>query len=177
MRPGDKEVEIKHEEIPGYLPAMTMPFEVRDTNELAGLEVGDAVSFRMIVTDTEGWIEAIRKIAAPATNALPTTGPFRLVRDVEPLNIGDPLPEYHFTNQLGQAVSTSQFKGKAVAITFLFTRCPFPTFCPLMANQFAEAQEKLKAADGPAAFICVGETCSLPVTLPASVAEAVMTLH
>src|SRR5215471_18781644 len=55
LEPGSKEIKIKHEEIPGYMPAMTMPFEVRTTNELAGLAPGDAVSFRMIVTDTDGW--------------------------------------------------------------------------------------------------------------------------
>src|SRR5712672_2996844 len=53
----DKTVMIKHEEIPGYMPAMTMPFEVKTTNELAGLAPGDSVGFRMVVTDTEGWIE------------------------------------------------------------------------------------------------------------------------
>src|SRR5439155_647896 len=74
-KPEEKSVEIKHEEIPGYMPAMTMPFDVKDTNELAGLGPGDAISFRMIVTDTEGWIEQIRKTAAPATNSPLTTGP------------------------------------------------------------------------------------------------------
>jgi protein SCO1/2 len=72
------------------------------------------------------------------------------VKDVEPLDIGDPVPEYHFTNQLGQPISTSQFKGKALAINFLFTRCPFPTFCPLTANNFAETQRKLLSlTNGP----------------------------
>jgi protein SCO1/2 len=66
------------------------------------------------------------------------------VRDVEPLNIGDPLPDYTFTNELGQAVSLAQFKGQALAITFIFTRCPFPTFCPQMSRYFRETQEKLK---------------------------------
>src|ERR1044071_1093230 len=64
---------------------------------------------------------------------------------VQPLGLGELLPEYHFTNQLGQPFSTAQFKGRALAITFLFTRCPFPTFCPRMVNQFAEAQQKLLA--------------------------------
>jgi protein SCO1/2 len=145
VRPKEKAVEIKHEEIPGYMPAMTMPFDVRDTNELAGLEPGDSVAFRMIVTDTEGWIDRIRKLGPPSTNGPPTTGNFRLVRDVEPLNIGDRLPEYQFTNQFGQAFSTAGFKGRALAITFLFTRCPFPAFCPLMANDFSETQQKLTA--------------------------------
>jgi protein SCO1/2 len=55
------------------------------------------------------------------------------------------MPEYHFTNQLGQAVSLSQFRGQALAITFIFTRCPFPTFCPLVSRNFEEVQKKLLA--------------------------------
>lgn len=145
LQPAEKSVRIKHEEIPGYMAAMTMPFDVRDTNELAGLEAGDTVSFRMMVTDTDGWIDQITRLNVTRSNILPTTGPFRFVRDVDPLNIGDPLPEYHFTNQLGQAVSLSQFRGQALAITFIFTRCPFPTFCPLMAGNFEKVQQQLLA--------------------------------
>lgn len=145
LTPEEKTVRIKHEEIPGYMDAMTMPFEVRDTNELAGLEAGDPVAFRMWVTDDDGWIDQIRKLPRPTTNTLSTTGQFRFVRDVEPLNVGDALPEYRFTNQLGQAVSTAQFRGRALAITFVFTRCPFPTFCPRTMGNFAETQRKLLA--------------------------------
>jgi protein SCO1/2 len=152
VRPGQKEVEIRHEEVPDFMPTMTMPFEVKNTNELTGLAAGDSVSFRMVVTDTDGWIEQIRKLSstagttnAAATNQLPANGQYRFVRDVEPLNPGDPLPDYHFTNQFGQRITTSQFKGQALAITFLFTRCRFPTFCPLTANNFAEAQKRLLA--------------------------------
>jgi protein SCO1/2 len=70
------------------------------------------------------------------------------VPDVEPLELGDPLPQYYFTNQFDLAITTTQFKGQALAITFLFTRCPFPTFCPKMANQFGEAQQKLLSLSG-----------------------------
>jgi protein SCO1 len=150
VNPADKSVRIKHEEVPGYMPAMTMPFDVKDTNELAGIEPGDPVSFRLLVTDTEGWIDRIRTLG-PKTNDLPTTGQFRLVREVEPLSPGDVLPEYQFTNQLGQAFSTGQFKGQALAIEFLFTRCPFPTFCPFMANNFEQTQKRLLTlTNGPA---------------------------
>lgn len=150
LGPEEKAVRIKHEEIPGYMAAMTMPFEVRDTNELAGLEAGDHVTFRMLVTDDDGWIDQVRKLPRPTTNTLPTTGQFRLVREVEPLNVGDELPEYRFTNQLGQAISTSQFRGQALAITFIFTRCPFPTFCPRTMSHFADAQRQLFANAGGA---------------------------
>jgi protein SCO1/2 len=140
--PAEKQVRIKHDAIPGYMSAMTMPFDVKDTNELTGLQPGDPVSFRVVVANNFGWIDQIRKIGAQSNVPL-TTGAFRLVRDVEPLNEGDLLPDYHFTNQLGQAVSTAQFKGQALAITFLFTRCPFPQYCPLLANNFAATQKKL----------------------------------
>jgi protein SCO1/2 len=160
VKPESKEIEVKHEEIPGYMPAMTMPFDVKTTNELAGLAPGDAVSFRMIVTDTEGWIDQIKKIGSAPTNnpataanplaGQPAEGKIRIVRDVEPLSIGDPLPEYAFTNQFGQRITTSQFKGQALAITFIFTRCPFPNFCPFTARNFAVAQQTLSArTSGP----------------------------
>jgi protein SCO1/2 len=148
LKPGEKSVEIKHEAIPGYMPAMTMPFDVKDTNELAGLAPGESVIFRLTVTDMEGWIDQIRKTGAAATNSLPTNAPVRLARDVEPLQVGDPLPEYHFVNQFGHAISTKHYNGQALAITFLFTRCPFPTFCPRMANNFQEVQQKLLAIPG-----------------------------
>ena len=56
LSPSGKTVRIRHEEIPDYMPAMTMPFDVRNTNELAGLAAGDAVIFQMKVTETgPGW--------------------------------------------------------------------------------------------------------------------------
>jgi protein SCO1/2 len=151
LEPEENTVRIKHEEIPGYMAAMTMAFEVRDTNELAGLEAGDHVAFRMLVTEDDGWIDQVRKLPRPTTNTLPATGQFRFVRDVEALNVGAALPEYRFTNQLGRVISTSQFRGRALAITFIFTRCPFPTFCPRTMEHFAATQRELLAlANGPA---------------------------
>ena len=143
VKAAEKTVKIRHEEIPGYMAAMTMPFEVKDANELSELEAGDSVSFRMIVTDRDAWIDQIRRLGAARDTNLPTAGPFRLVREVEPLKIGDPLPEYHFTNELGQAVRLSQFRGKALAITFIYTRCPYPTFCPRTASNFEATQQQL----------------------------------
>ena len=144
MKPEEKIVRIRHEEIPGYMAAMTMPFEVKDTNELAGVNAGDTVTFRMLVTETDGWIDQIKKVEVdPTASPLPANAPFRIVRDVEPLEVGDALPEYQFTNQLGQTVSLSQFRGQALAFTFIFTRCPFPTFCPLMSNNLQAVQDAL----------------------------------
>src|SRR5271154_6808099 len=63
VKPDEKSVVIQHEAVPGYMPAMTMPFDVRDTNELRGVQPGDVVSFRMTVTDSQGWIDHILRVA------------------------------------------------------------------------------------------------------------------
>jgi protein SCO1/2 len=141
-----KTVEIRHEAITNYMPAMVMPFEAKEPKELVGLKAGDEVKFRMTVTDSDVWIDQIQKLSVGNPNQLPSkAGVFHFSRDVEPLQIGDKLPEYHFTNELGQAVSTGQFKREAVAITFIFTRCPLPNFCPKMSSNFQEVQNKLLA--------------------------------
>ena len=143
LKPDGKTVVIKHEAVTNYMPAMIMPFEVKNTNELQGVSAGDEVAFRMLVTEKEGWIEGIQvlKHKAPAP---PVRQETRVVRNVEPLAVGDAIPNYPFTNQLGKAVSLADFKGQAVAFTFIFTRCPFPNFCPRMSSHFREVQDALK---------------------------------
>src|ERR1041385_6315201 len=115
LPPDGKSIEIRHEQIPNFMPAMTMPFDVKNAKEIAGLKVNDSVTFRLSVTDKDSWIDQIRKVEPKSLTDLPTTNGFRFVHDVDPLQVGDPLPEYHFTNQLGHAISTSQFKGQAIA--------------------------------------------------------------
>jgi len=149
--PDRKQVKIEHEKIPGYMEAMTMPFDVKDAKELTGLQPGDKVAFRMVVTEKDGWIEHIKKTGTttPILAAAPEN--FRQVREVDPLKVGDLMPDYHFTNELGQAVNLSDFKGQALALTFIFTRCPFPTFCPRMSDHFEQVQKTLKLmTNGPA---------------------------
>jgi protein SCO1 len=143
LRPARKEIEIKHDAIPGYMPAMTMPFDVKDTNELTGLQLEQPVVFRLTVTDTDGWVDKIRQLTPPPQVVASNANTGRPIPAVEPLQLGALLPEYHLTNELGSSVTTTQFKGQALAMTFLFTRCPFPTFCPRLANDFGEAEQKL----------------------------------
>jgi len=148
--PERKKVKIAHEEITNYMEAMTMMLDVREARELVGLQAGDTVSFRMLVTDDDGWIDQLKKIEGPRTPLPPEPATFRRVREVEPLAVGDKLPEYTFTNSLGRVLRLSEFQGRALGITFIFTRCPFPTFCPRLSSNFSETAQKLKAmANGP----------------------------
>lgn len=145
--PERNQVRIAHERIPGYMEAMTMIFEVKDTNELAGIEARDIVSFRMVVTADDGWIENVKKIgqAPPRTNPAPAAETTRIVKDVAELAVGDRLPNYTLTNQFGQTIHTDDYRGRALAFTFIFTRCPFPVYCPRMSTNFSQTLQQLKS--------------------------------
>jgi protein SCO1/2 len=139
IKPADHRVIIRHDEITNYMVAMTMPFTVRDTNELSGFSAGDRVSFSLMVTEEDSWIEQLTntgRIAETTSPAL-TNAPIVLSNQV-------PLLDYKFTNELGRTVSFNDFKGRAVAFTFFFTRCPLPEYCPRLMKNFAGATEKLR---------------------------------
>ena len=142
---------IAHEDSPGYMEAMTMLLDVKRTNELRGLSPGDAIRFRMLVTDTDGWIDRVQKIGTNAPMAVApniTNAALTATAQVDELEPGAVLPDCTLTNQLGKAIRLSEFKGRALAFTFIFTRCPFPTFCPRMNNNLGSVQRELAAAAG-----------------------------
>jgi protein SCO1/2 len=143
--------KIAHEKIPGYMDAMTMKLEVKNTNELTGIKVGDQITFDMVVTSDDGWIENLKRTGVRDETITPTNEVrnFRRVRDVDPLSVGDVMPDYPFVNENGKDLRLSDYKGNAIAITFMFTRCPFPTFCPRMSSNFEKAAEQLAQPGGP----------------------------
>lgn len=152
VEPAGTSVTIQHEEIKGFMMAMTMPFNVRDTNELAGVQPGDTVDFRLNVARLESWIDQVAKSVAPGasseTNAPQERPPVRVARSVPELNVGDAMPDYAFTNELGQAIRLDQFRGRALVFTFIFTRCPIPDFCPRMSKNFADTYKRLTTTTG-----------------------------
>ncbi len=148
LKPDGRTVVIRHDEITNYMEAMTMPFRVRDTNELSGLRAGDEVAFRLLVTDDESWIDRVTRIGRAGlseTNSIASTpvrtnepGVFQLIN----------IPDFALTNEFGHPISLQQFKGRALAMTFFFTRCPIPEYCPRLTKNFRGAIEKLKAMPG-----------------------------
>ncbi len=138
---GGHKAVIAHEPIPGYMEAMTMEFDAPEARDLAGLEPGDTIAFRLSVTDKHGWIDHVRRtghvaFAPPAASeAAPA------------LDSGAMLPECSLVDERGLRIRLADFRGGALAITFIYTRCPFPDFCPLMSDRFREVQRAL-AAEG-----------------------------
>jgi protein SCO1/2 len=134
-----KTIVIKHEAITNYMAAMTMPFKVKQPKELEGIARGYQVTFRLNVTEEESWIDRVRKIGVVA---MPAPEPASKTITNRPPN---PLLSYNFTNELGQPMSLGSFKGQALGITFFFTRCPLPDFCPRLSKNFEQAGERLLA--------------------------------
>lgn len=131
---------IKHEKISGYMDAMTMDFSVKNTNELDQLSPGDGITFTLIVSGDDDWIENLQRTGQ--TGAVAATG----WSVVEPeLEIGDPLPDAEFTSETGRPIRFTDFRGRAVAFTFFFTSCPLPEYCPRMNRNFSEARKILLA--------------------------------
>jgi len=150
LRDGGSNVLIRHDAIPGYMMAMTMPFTVRDPREMARVQPGDQVTFRLLVTDDESWIDTVKRIGMADPAPAFTYEQSRIVRDVEPLEIGQMMPDYPFISELGAPVKLSDYRGKAVGLTFIFTRCPLPDFCPRMLKNFTAVAEQMAGqAGGP----------------------------
>lgn len=141
MYPGEPRVQIAHDHIPGYMEPMTMDFEAKTPTALLGLQPGDRVRFNLIVTREKGWIENVQRIGKAARKVPPTLA--KPAMWAPPLKVGEVVPDVSFTNEVGHAVRLSDYRGQALAITFIFTRCPFPDYCPRMSRQLGKVHESL----------------------------------
>jgi protein SCO1/2 len=139
-RAGGK-VTVKHEAVPGYMEGMTMPFAVSETKILDDLKPGDTIEAKLLVGDRSSHLEGIvvsRPAGTTAVETIPAQGPYG--------KPGDPVPVNPLVDQEGKGFSLADLKGEAVGVTFIFTRCPLPDFCPRMNLNFSEV-ERLLAAD------------------------------
>jgi len=138
-----RRIIIDHEEIPNYMMAMTMPFKVKDTTILYRVQPGDTVQGTLAVSRSESWIEKLAvvskgEIAEPSSAVADSI--FRRV-----YKVGETMPDFSFVNQEGRRVRLSDYRGKVVAMTFIYTRCPLPDFCIRMSDHFARVQKSLSA--------------------------------
>jgi protein SCO1/2 len=138
----NRKITIDHEEIPGFMPAMTMPFVVleKDAALLDIVSPGDQVTARLVVPDTRYWIENL--VVVKKGTADPNASPRPSAHGLHP---GEALPDVALVNQAGKTVRLSDYRGRALALTFIFTRCPMPDFCPLMMKNFAAVEASLVA--------------------------------
>jgi protein SCO1/2 len=165
------QVLLKHGEVTGYMDAMTMPFQVADRASILERRPGDLVTATLVVEPTRAFLEDVVKTG---TAPLPDSAAARPVAEgVHVLAPGDAVPTIALTNQAGQPASLADWKGAAGVVTFIYTRCPLPDFCPLMDRRFAEIQAA--AAADPA---LAGKVRLLSVSFdPAFDTPQVLTAH
>lgn len=145
VKPDSNEVLVKHQDIPGFMPAMTMPYTVKNPALIKDKAAGDLITATLNVAPDGAYLSAITKTgSAPLPEDARTTMP--VATNVHILQAGDAVPSTTLRDQDNAPVALTDFKGSATAVTFIYTRCPLPQFCPLIDRRFAEAQ-KLIAAD------------------------------
>ena len=133
---------ISHRDIGKYMPAMTMPFRVRTPAELEGLFPGAQVEFELVVGKSASHIERLRRIGNSAA------GEFIMPPNPDLVAVGAPMPDFALTDQMGRTVRLSDFRGRVVAVDFIYTRCPLPDVCPLLSAQFKRLQTRFCAQLG-----------------------------
>jgi protein SCO1/2 len=144
IQPDHKQAVIRHEEITGFMSAMTMPYAVQDAREYENIAPGDLITATLVVLPNAGYLESVKKVGTAPLDAAAATPPAGAASGFELIKTGSPVPDQDFVDQDGKAVSLDTFKGSAVILTFIYTSCPMPTFCPLMDQNFAKMQAKLK---------------------------------
>jgi protein SCO1 len=138
------EVTLDHEAIPGFMAAMTMPYKVKDANILSELHPGDILTADLLVSQTPDADVLIDHVVVVG-QAKPDYKPKISYHVPAP---GDEVPDFKLRNQDGRLVRLRQFRGRELLITFIYTRCPLPNFCPRVTHNFAEINRKL-ASDQP----------------------------
>jgi len=135
-----KKATIAHDEIPGYMDAMTMEFPIKEAWVMDELAPGSEVRAELVVDKGEFYLEKIGIIALPNPDQPPPPSTDKAGGTLA----GAQVPDFKLTNQDGKRISLNQFRGKALALTFIYTRCPLPNYCPLMSIRFSEMAMNLQ---------------------------------
>jgi protein SCO1/2 len=134
-----KQLIIAHEPVAGYMDAMTMGFNVKDQSVLDYAQPEDNIQATLIVDGDRSWLEGV--ILARLSAEVPTETGASAASEPE---TGAVVPDFTLVNQDGKPVSLNQYRGRALALTFIYTRCPLPDFCPLMNQNFAAIDSALQ---------------------------------
>src|SRR5262249_4052620 len=137
----------------GYMPAMTMWFNLQDRDLLADLQPGDEVEGTLRVGEEASELVALT-VTRPATGPAMTLdlsgGTAALRPAAKVLEPGQAVPDFAMTTQEGRALRLSELRGFVVVLTFIYTRCPLPEYCPRVDRKFAELADKIRAVPGRA---------------------------
>ena len=127
-------VTLRHEDIKGFMPGMTMPFAVKDPAVLASRVPGDLVTGTLNVQNTDAWISRLTRTGSAP---LPVAAP---VRGLAP---GGRIADQAFVDQDGAPLTMAWTDGHVAVVTFIYTRCPLSDFCPTIDRRLREVQGEI----------------------------------
>jgi protein SCO1 len=136
-RPGLSLV-INGDAVPGFMAAMVMPYKVKQASELNSLVPGDSITAVVVLQNNDYWLENIRVAKRSTAPPVPSTG-------LHLPSSGDDVPNFELVNQNDKHIFLNHYRGKVLLVTFIYTRCPFPDYCPRITAQFAEVNRRLEA--------------------------------
>ena len=141
VEPEKHSVTVAHEDVKGYMPAMTMPFAVRNESDLQILAKDDEITATLIVDGSHSWLEdlIISRQSASTSAAMPA---------VTIAKEGDEVPNFTLRNQDNREIRIQNYRGRTLLLTFIYTRCPVPDYCTLMSNNFAQIDRALSQDAG-----------------------------
>jgi protein SCO1/2 len=129
-----REITIQHGDIPRFMPAMTMPFKVHDGRLLEGRQPGDLVRGTLVVDDANAYLRTLERTGSEAAPARPAAAHTELAVP------GAVVSDARFLDDRGDTRRLSSWRGQALAVSFIYTRCPLPNFCPLLERHFKAVQ-------------------------------------
>jgi len=138
--PESSTLMVSHDSIPGYMDAMVMPFAVRDRGALRDIHPGDVVAFRLRPKAGGTEIDRLRHLSAAGADSGLTMTPATPAL----VKVGEVVPDFSLTDQNGAAVSLSSLRGQVVAVTFIYSRCPLPDYCPRMVVNLAAVRDRFR---------------------------------
>jgi protein SCO1/2 len=139
LHPDRNEVLIKHQDIKGFMPGMTMPFTVRDPALLRDKSAGDLVTATLVVSDSAAHLSTLTTTGHAPVD-VPAAPPAPRI-----LQPGNPVADAALVDQNGAQASLAALRGHRVALTFVYTRCPLPDYCPLMDRHFVAVQKRIQS--------------------------------
>ncbi len=142
VKPESQEVLVKHDDIPGFMMAMTMPYKVGDAELLKDRTAGDLITATLVVGETRAYLSSLTK-TGHAEVILPDVQPE--VSALDMLKTGDVVPDVPLVNEDGKAFTLAAYQGRRLALTFIYTRCPDPEFCMLMDRNFLAVQMAIQS--------------------------------
>ena len=131
VRKESNEFLINHDEIPGFMMAMTMPFTLSDSIDIHRFQVGDSLRFRLILNNEKAFakeIQLLGKGTLPVSNDM-------LNDEYTPIDIGEIITDVTLLDLDSNEVSLSSSDGKFRLISYIFTRCPMPNMCPAVVSK------------------------------------------